>query len=133
MTDRERLIELLIDGLDISEKQPHYYGEPMRINYQKIADYLLGNGVKVPMCNINDLVYVIRQKRKRANGGYYNSICSTQRNMHEAIKKDEAYVDCKKVTKTDMYLIGKTVFLTRGEAEKVLKGAKSYGKVDKCE
>lgn len=81
---------------------------------------LVASGVKVPMCNINDLVYVIRQKRKRSRSGYYNSICSTQRNMHEAIKLGEAYVDCKKAKKSDMYLIGKTVFLTREEAERAL-------------
>lgn len=130
MTDRERLIELLKRAdQNASDKLIMDYDDAT----DDIADFLLANGVKVPVCNINDLVYVIRRKRKRANGGYYNSICSTQRNMHEAIKKGEAYVDCKKATKTDINLIGATVFLTREEAERALEGAKSYGKVDKRE
>lgn len=44
---RERLIELLIDGHSNSEKLPHYYGEPMNVDYRKFADYLLANGVVV--------------------------------------------------------------------------------------
>lgn len=44
---RERLIELLIDGHQTAEELPRYYSEPMRVDYQKFANYLLENGVVV--------------------------------------------------------------------------------------
>lgn len=38
---REKLIELLIDGLDESEILSHMYGEPMGTDFRKFADYLI--------------------------------------------------------------------------------------------
>lgn len=111
MTDRDRLIELL-----------KKYG--MRVNMSTLADYLIANGVIMPPCKVGDLVYVIRRKEKRNKGGYWKSICFTKRVMQTAIKDGTAYIDCKRATKTDFSLVGKTVFLTREEAEKALERSK---------
>lgn len=61
----EKLIELLIDGHRNSEELPHYYGEPMRGNYQKFADYLLENGVVLFPCKVGDTVFVTPTKKNR--------------------------------------------------------------------
>lgn len=65
MTDREKLIELIIDGHAKSEELPHYYGEPMRVNYPQFADYLLANGVVVLPCKSGNTVYVIPTKENQ--------------------------------------------------------------------
>ena len=75
-------------------------------------------------CKVGNLVYVIRRKEKRNKGGYWDSICFTKKVMQTAIKDGTAYIDCKRATKTDFSLVGKTVFLTREEAEKALEGMK---------
>lgn len=118
MPDRDKLIELLCKaplGFKTFENQ---YGKSTIYNF---ADYLLANGVILPPCKVGDLVYVIRRKEKRNKGGYWNAICFTKKVMQTAIKDRTAYIDCKRATKTDFSLIGKTVFLTRKEAEKALE------------
>lgn len=105
---RERLIEL------IKIYNPYFQNE-------KFADFLLENGVVVPPCKVGDIVYVIRRKSKRNRGGYYTSICSTKRLIQMAVKYDEAYIDSKRAVKTDIALIGITVFLTKEEAEQAIE------------
>lgn len=72
---------------------------------------------------VGDLVYVFCWKRKRTNGkyGYWNSIITTEKVFELAATHGEIYIDCKKATKTDLLRIGKTVFLTREEAEQALE------------
>ena len=118
MTDRDRMIEILQDTLhewecDVSIK-----------TLTEITEHLIANGVIVPPCKVGDFVYVIRRKEKRKKGGYWNSICFTKKVMQTAIKDGTAYIDCKRATKTDFSLVGKTVFLTREEAEKALEEKK---------
>ena len=116
MTDRDRLIELVCKGIQEFGKST-----VKRSADEYIADYLIANGVILPPCKVGDLVYVIRRKEKRNKGGYWNAICFTKKVMQTAIKDGTAYIDCKRATKTDFSLIGKTVFLTREEAEKALE------------
>ena len=89
----------------------------------KLAEYLDKKGCIAPPINIGSLVYVLRWKRKRTNGkgGYWNSIIETDLQMKLAKENGEIYVDCKKATKSDFLRIGKTVFLTREEAEQALR------------
>lgn len=63
MTERERLIELIANAPKIeipfgSRAQGRTYQ-----NIQNIADYLLANGVIVPPCKAGDTVYVISESR----------------------------------------------------------------------
>ena len=101
MTDRERLIELIADkwlsGL-----------------YQ-MADHLLANGVIVPPCRVGQKVWFIRKDYKieiietavekviLKHGGLYIKLC------------------CNSMYETTCNSIGKTVFLTKEEAEQALK------------
>lgn len=88
----------------------------------QLAEYLDKKGCLAPPVNIGSLVYVLRWKRKRTNGkgGYWNSIIETDLQMKLARVNGEILVDCKKATKSDFSRIGKTVFLTRKDAENAL-------------
>ena len=106
MTDRDRLIELLKVPI-----YPKIDVDPAEV----VADYLLANGVIVPPCKVGDTVYFL-----------------------DAICVDDGYcinncccIDCKyaelQVREIDFDLsmykeIGKTVFLTKEEAEEKLRG-----------
>ena len=118
MTDKERITEIL----KAYTKKHNIMASSVIL--EEYAEELLANGVIVPPCKVGDLVYVIRRKEKRNKGGYWNSICFTKKVMQTAIKHGTAYIDCKRATKTDFSLIGKTVFLTREEAEKALERSK---------
>lgn len=120
MTERERLIELLHDatfGVNKHTLADHLKKETV----EAVADYLLANGVIVPPCNVGDTVY-------------YPWTYDGQSGV--AINKvDSINVYCKHLTivivddwRSDMPMpicfdtddFGKTVFLTREEAEKAL-------------
>lgn len=95
MNQKEKLIELL------KLKQT--------CDSEELADYLLANGVIVLPCKVGDMVYVVcpvqgitEQKVKRFQLGSYGLMFATG----------------KGVRPVDDF--GKTVFLTREEAEKAL-------------
>ena len=100
---RERLIELLKSG------HREY------LFYDQIADYLLANGVTVPPCKVGDKMYRV----------VYWEGCQTVSEWE--LEKLEVYVDeVGFVDDSDNWIsfddIGKTVFLTKEEAERALKG-----------
>lgn len=116
---RDRLVELLLNvdyALYTDERKA-------RDSAEFIADYLLANDVIVLPCKVGDTVYRL------------NSICSC---VNEATVKAVYYTEDKKYypkshiiiqydlhrgrTRVNFCEFGKTVFLTREEAEKALKG-----------
>lgn len=105
---RDRLIELLTKG------QPPF--NPLNdVCTEKLADYLLENGVLVPRCKVGDDIY-------RIGDGECGKIYADWQVMYIQVYADEIlYID-----DSDNYFyetdIGKTVFLTREEAEQALKG-----------
>lgn len=111
MTERERLLELL-DKAFISFDD-NYLIPSIYISYppsDQITDYLLENGVIVPPCKVGDKVYVLTSKIK-------------QKEIQSLEIGKDGYMAL--VFGTTIYAnidqIGKTVFLTREEAEKALK------------
>ena len=133
MTDRERLIELLKQAQDnycdicaeCAEDLGYKDHEPFE-NY--FADYLLANGVIVPPCKVGDVVYsfcdvfgamlpyVIQDFRvgflgkDRPNYWYWEA-------TSHATETDELLDEID----FDLDEIGKTVFLTKEEAEEKLR------------
>lgn len=121
MTERERLVELLIDYPCMSTAEENFI-ESIAAD---LADYLLANGIVVLPCTVGDTVYII-DNRDMLN--IDPSVCS--------VVDDEIYemgygrtqsgelkwlfLVCE--TGEDFYDddIGKTVFLTCKEAEKAL-------------
>ena len=100
MTDREHLIDLL-------------HHRPWLGTTEQIADYLLANGVIVPPCKVGDTVYSV--------GVFTGQIIE---NKVVGIHYDESeiflFVGNGTVVTVGQQL-GKTVFLTKEEAEEKLK------------
>lgn len=135
MTERERLIELLMQGDIAASKQGVFNCCMCRREAETIADYLLESGVIVPPVKVGDIVYIDNAPH---NVAY---IMIEEDGISYCAKYDcDEYECCKECpfakeisfgevimcegneyhefTASD---IGKTVFLTREEAEKALK------------
>lgn len=94
MSERERLIKLLDQNCGYVEEQ----------KAEMLADYLLENGVIVPLVKVGDTVY-----QTDTAGQIY---ASTVKNI---------IYDTSSIA-FDERAIGTTVFLTKEQAEKALKG-----------
>lgn len=94
MTDRERLIGLMIEAKRTDPETGSFT--------EHLADYLLANGVIVLPCKVGDTVYQIDAER-----------------VFES--QVEAIIYATDSIAFDERVIGKTVFLTREEAERALK------------
>lgn len=112
---RDRLIKLI-------KKVP--YGVSVGATFEqhfceKVADHLIENGVILPPCKVGDTVYsIIAECNAPYNYCPYNGGYGTTRCDKEPCK---AYVKESKFDVSDLENIGKTVFLTREEAEKKLE------------
>lgn len=86
----------------------------------KLADYLLENGVVVLPCKLGDMVYII----PKYNGKPYCGVKSakiqmigiTSRGWHIKTREESNF------NKT--YILGKTAFLTKEEAEQAIQALK---------
>lgn len=109
---RERLIQLLEEAEEL----------PICQNYEGFADYLLDNGVVVLPCPIDTHIYVIPKKR--------NGLAEITKMVVRGFSVGKPYnvANCFRVRGTSALFqpsfeqFGKTVFLTREDAEKALKG-----------
>ena len=114
MTERERLVELLKDNQGDST----YYMTDEAV--QSVSDVLLENGVVVLPCKVGDTVYEICERRR--SGKWQKAI--VERVVHGIEIGIDKILTARCGTTTYVYLsrLGETVFLTREEAEKALKG-----------
>lgn len=111
---RDRLIELckkIPYGVSVGAKFEQHFCE-------KIADYLLANGVIVPPCKVGQTVYAV----SNYYGGEWqiyecrvDNFTVYEKNTFMSISNPEGYNFGANICE-----IGKTVFLTREEAEKAL-------------
>lgn len=115
MTERERLIDLLNQDCGYVEEQPA----------EKLADYLLENGVIVLPCKVGDTVYEVVGKCEFRiyddcvfRGGHGYSRCYDEGKVGE---RCNAYIEEIKFTLSLVDCIGERIFLTREEAEKALE------------
>lgn len=120
MTERERLIELLIQGELNADKKGFFNCSQSKQKAEIIVDYLIENGVIVPPCKVGDTIYV--------------SMCKQVFPFNvTSINTDEVGTIIKAMHGLRLlYMfysedIGKTVFLTREEAEKALKEREENG------
>lgn len=120
---RDRLIELVCEAKDLYPTIPLVNG--CKPSFEVfVADHLLANGVIVPPCKVGDTLFyipfgkIIEECVVHAVQYEENTIivkCPLRRKEHEALLyKHWVYFN------TDDF--GKTVFLTREEAEAALKG-----------
>lgn len=110
---KERLVELIgnapigVNGITLLDKH-----EPKVI--EEVADYLLANGVIVPLCKVGDTVYQTDGVRI-----YELEI------LDVLLHKNKPYYETESID-FDNDAIGKSIFLTREEAEAKLKEKKDY-------
>ena len=114
---REKLIELIIKG------SIEYANSVNSDGYMRyVADYLLANGVIVPPCKVGDIVYF-------DCCGYHDSaeidgINITAQGINFTWVQYDVGVDITELWdegEFDIDEIGKTVFLSREDAEKALR------------
>lgn len=135
---RDRLIELLGNVfLPINERNAFgsydTVGETT-LGYndkERIADYLLANGVILPTCKVGDVVWFVDRKYDRQTGkwasyvneGYVKAIKFSSRPAKITVEypDPESRRDAFKGADYHMSNVGKTLFLTREEAEKALR------------
>ena len=119
MTERERLIELLMQGELEADKQGVFNCSRSEWKAEIIADYLLASGVRVPPVKVGDKLYEICERRK---GDKWVKIIS-ERVVHgiEIGINGSMTARCGTTISVFLSYIGKTVFLTREEAENALK------------
>ena len=117
MTDRDRLIELCNKKIDTMtfNNSDHWFDFYERMS--EIADYLLANGVIVPPCKVGDIVYTIFE-------GDIEALKVTYTKTEESAEFVYRYYDARNKFLNMPFSdrsIGKTVFLTKEEAEEKLK------------
>ena len=123
MTERERLIKLLMQGELEADKQGVFNCSRSEWKAEIMADFLLSNGVIVPPVKVGDTVYEIRENGRSPISGRRFDRCITTVQMLDCavIRKSTLYAKEKRYAKNDSVRLGKTVFLTREEAEKALE------------
>lgn len=138
MNDRERLIGLIKEGMNKHESTVENYVQPVS---KFVADYLLEHGVIVPPCKVGNVVYV---KPKTWSGlSFINydhcfihsehflaaevvSIIKTRKQNLIKLKVYHRATCTAEYKRYPVSSIGKTVFLTREEAEKSIERGMRY-------
>ena len=122
---RDRLIGLLLSKSCLNNECPESQCDecdciPVAIgDADKIADHLLENGAIVPPCKVGDKVYRVVTM---GTGVTFKKVgFNTYRAKEQTIKH---FIRCVTVTKNNFFDVienfGKTVFLTKEEAEQAL-------------
>ena len=83
-----------------------------------IAEYLLSNGVIVPPCKVGDKLYYFGY---RANGGKTEKYIKEETIEMISIDSHSIYAHIPRALLIDLADLGKSVFLTREEAEWAMK------------
>ena len=111
MTDRERLIDLMIDAKRTDPETGSFT--------EYLADYLLEHGVIVPPCKVGDRLYEVTG-RKTVSVYKVRAIRVEMFSLFIEWDIVEGFV-WQSLSGINADEIGKTVFLTREEAERALK------------
>jgi hypothetical protein len=113
MTDREKLIDLLDDFLVQMEWHDN----------AELADHLLSHGVTIVEDHTGETVWGIWEVTPYHRNGRVkcmNVQITTELHMQKALEGGAVDIRSKVCTRTDEMRLGKTVFLTREEAEECL-------------
>lgn len=116
MSERERLIELLSKApFGYTTLGDRYYKSAI----EKIADHLLENSVIVPPVKVGEIVYKLRGTGFIKYKVDYFDIFKNSFKIHLIANNWSDFVFAED--------IGETIFLTKEEAEKALKGDATNG------
>ena len=111
---RERLVELIRAGINKHESTIENYVFPL---WEYVADYLLAQGIIVPPCKVGDDVYVLFGN-KIAKANVFSMVAETEDKKWIYILKCKVFDG---IYMFKRFVYGKTVFLSREEAEAKLK------------
>lgn len=133
MSEMERLIELIVTAENEVFRAFPYTNSTKRI--EMVADFLLENGIIVPPVSLGDRIYEIISPKDRESYFITATVCAVHiadGSRNSCQHKRESYIvaECqgtKYVHKYPLSKFGKTVFLTREEAEKALKEREDNG------
>jgi len=117
MTDRDRLIELLEQA---KEKAKGTLGSMNNGFGAWYADYILADGWIRPPCKVGDMVYIIRRNKVKKCEVVFVGISADERCSHFNFVENYADGTFKQSYSMVFEVIGKTLFLTKEEAEQVL-------------
>ena len=114
---RDKLIELMKRGVyrNIAVCVDDWETE-VEIDYNKVADHLLANGVIVPPCKVGDIVYEVSSNFPTGIRESKVIGLSIAQDGTFGVRTDYSYP----ITRD----IGNMVFLSREDAEKALRGEK---------
>lgn len=91
---------------------------------EKQADFLLENGVIVPPCAVGDIVYMVTPGGRIHEKKVLGSKSVVGSNLRDEIWVKHSFT-CESALVFNEDDIGKTVFLSREEAEQALKGGEA--------
>ena len=116
MTERERLIELLKES---EKKVSEMLSQPLELEewLGVYADYLLENGVIVPPVMAGQKVYLSRSLMNDVIEGEVTGLKTTEFSKYTVV----FLIDDNRYIEIPFGAYGKTVFLTKEEAEKALE------------
>ena len=118
MTDRDRLIEIMLNAPQIPCIKGGQATGKRYQTFQIIADYLLANGVIVPPCKVGDTVWILFRIEKTIESREIESIMRRRKSWTMRFTNG----DCFTVwDSAEEEYFGKTVFLTKEEAEEKLR------------
>lgn len=106
MTERKRMIELIREAFNVNG------GET---TVDKAADHLLANGVVVPPCKVGDKIYYLDRYSGEVEEDTVKFFTFTKNGVRPLLERHNKRF-------WEFYSWGKTVFLTKEEAEQALKG-----------
>ncbi len=112
MNDKDRLIQL------IGAIRAYEHGGMATITDEAIASYLLDNGVIAPPVKIGDKVYYICEELPEYGGCYITELTVTE------VSDVRFWVEHEDDNHFRYDSIGEAVYLSRAEAERVLKECK---------
>lgn len=118
MNEKERLVELLLESEPIKERDlDDGWGDN---EISDIAEYLLENGVIVLPAKVGDILYITNEELNIID----EETVRTFFIGHPSYNGDMPRLKMIRTNKHDIPIekFGKTVFLTKEEAEKALKG-----------
>lgn len=128
MTDRERLIDFMIEAKRTEPETGSF------TDY--LADYLLEHGVIVLPCKVGDIYYTIQKycntdpfdtKKEPVMPWDCENYCCRSDCSFKEYRIDEHRFDTVGFILNAKEKIGKSIFLTREEAERALKERKNNG------